>query len=61
MMHPAKVGLPKQKTSACLPQMIPSHLIAPSSYLLARWGQQKVHGNEGQAESQCSDSRVLED
>ncbi|XP_042267140.1 uncharacterized protein LOC121896996 [Thunnus maccoyii] len=36
MMHPAKAGFPKQKTSACLPQMIPSHLIAPSSYLLAR-------------------------
>lgn len=38
-----------------------SHLIAPSSYLLARWGQQKVHGNEGQAESQCSNSGVLEE
>lgn len=61
MMHPAKAGLPEQKTSACLPQLTLSHLMAPSSYLLARWGQQKVHGNEGQAESQCSKSGVLEE
>lgn len=61
MMHSAKAGLPKQKTSACFPQLTLSHLIASSSYLLGRWGQQKVHGNEGQAECQCSNYRVLKE
>lgn len=42
-MHPAKAGLPKQKTSACLFPPIDSLTDNQSSYLLARWGQHKVH------------------
>lgn len=55
MTHPAKAGFPDQRTSAL------SYLIPSSSYLLSRWGQQKVQGIQGRIEDQHSDSRVLDE